>query len=97
MVETLAVMTEVVGSSPFIGKNVPHFSFFNCYFIACKQLCELESQVYDKKLFDKKHCRQTSASVLSTPYSPLIYTDLFVNAKPKHSQNMNHTINTVVI
>ena len=36
------VMTEVVGSIPVIGKDFPHFSFFICYFITCKQTCTLE-------------------------------------------------------
>jgi len=35
------VMTEVVGSSPMIGKHFPHFlSSFS--FLTCKQTCKLE-------------------------------------------------------
>ena len=58
-------MTEAVGSSPVIGNNVP---ILICYFLTRKQPCELDfTEIYDNKLFYKKHCRQTS--VLITPYS----------------------------
>jgi len=54
-------MTEVVGSSSVIGKDFPHLSFFIYYFITCKQPCALEFTGFViKKLFEKKHCRQTS-------------------------------------
>jgi len=42
--------------------------------------------------------KQLQVRVVFTPYSPLAYTDLFVNAKPKHThKRMKHTINTVVL
>jgi len=44
-------MIEVVGSSPVIGKDFPHFSFFYLLFFNVQTaLCI----IYDKKLFDKK-------------------------------------------
>ena len=43
-----------------------------------------------KKLFDKKHCRQTIASVsLHAVYSNAS-KDLFSDAKPKHTHTHTH-------
>mgnify|MGYP000267102231 CR=1 FL=1 len=45
------------------------FFLFICYFITCKQPCELEFTGFMiKQCFDKNHCRQTIACVLFTPY-----------------------------
>ena len=58
-------MTEVVGLSPVIGKDFPHFLFLGCYFLTRKQTCKLEFTGFMiNNLFDKKHCRQTTASEL---------------------------------
>jgi len=55
-------------------------------------------RIYDNKLFDEKHCCQTTASVLFTPYNlQLIICICLVMRTLTHTQNMKHTINTVVI
>jgi len=45
-----------------ICKDFSHFNFVFVFFLMCKQTCKLGIHgIYDKRLFDKRHCRQTNA------------------------------------
>ena len=60
--------TEIAGSRPVIGRHLPFYFLF--YDMQTALLpCELEfTRFMIKSCVLKKHCRQTIASVLFTPY-----------------------------
>ena len=60
------------------------FSFFISYFITCKQPCELKFMGFMIKSCLIKYIAPNNCKC----FIHALYTDLFVNAKPKHSQHV---------
>ena len=98
VVETLACYDLDIWFKPskFFQNDFLHFYFL--FFNVQTALRTRIHRIYDNKLFDEKHCCQTTASVLFTPYNlQLIICICLVMRTLTHTQNMKHTINTVVI